>query len=319
MTTYDEQNKAQTRSPRRQWLAAGVAAGAALLLPWTALAQDAGPLELLPTMQTQIVSPVCTNTTVTGSTPGSLLKFDGDHENAFTLTNRTKAGFLTDLWNVCLGQPLARDLTLPYPADGLSPSNPQLSIDTSQGSSLVNVVAAIDRVKWRGRPTDPMEFEAYMSLQNATILSQCAAQQLAAKQLDAQQLAQVLASLHPGYELPMTKLSQATAAVSAFSWWLGEYSQTQQTWYEKSTPQSSSMFAGVVNPEMQVDLQPVTPAQPYAGLTVYKVHFKIDPNGASQQFTIFDGNSSVGPPTVKQWGLVTGKACATAVLPNPIP
>jgi hypothetical protein len=148
----------------------------------------------------------------------------------------------------------------------------------------LSVVGVMENFAWAGGIEDPLNFDFYVSQQNATQVKTL--QQLALK----------------------------TTAVQALNFWIADFDPETNQWYSAAYPQHS--LSGILvnkdNPELNVDLTPV-PAGDGIGINVYKITMAIAPGG-KQQYSLTMANSST-QQTTKPWGIVIGSIAT--MFPSP--
>jgi len=200
-------------------------------------------------------------------------------------------GYITALNGFGLGATLASDLQVhtsynsgaPPTYTGLKYTAP--SPEKPMGTA--KVVGVLEKFSWAGNVGGTLEFDIWMSQENAFQIK--ALQQLTLK----------------------------NTSVTALAWWVGGYDQEVKTWYEAShpLPASGTPITGIVNGQdgnMDLDVD-LAGAQAAAGIDVlvYKVSIKVAP-AANFQYTFHMANSSQ-KKTVKSWGLVVGTMALASV------
>jgi hypothetical protein len=183
-------------------------------------------------------------------------------------------GYLTYFDGLGMSVPLAQDIAVSVPYNGPAPHYEAI-FPTNQNT--VHVVGVLEKFAWAGGVGDALEFDFWVSQENATRLK----------------------------TLQQTTLK--STIIDPVGWWIADYDQETKQWYEKSFTQNSKVVTGIVanrdNPELNVDLTPV-PAKDGIDVMVYKVSMAVVP-GANQQYALSFANSST-QHVVKSWGLVVG-------------
>jgi hypothetical protein len=143
--------------------------------------------------------------------------------------------------------------------------------------NTVKVVGVLEKFTWAGGVGDPLEFDFWVSQENAFQIK----------------------------ALQQTTLK--STIIDPVGWWIADYDQETKQWYEKSYPLGSGHLTGTVankeNPELNVDLKG-EPVKDGIEVMVYKVSMKVVP-GANKEYAIHMANSSTKPVS-KQWGLIIG-------------
>ncbi|TMD69890.1 MAG: hypothetical protein E6I91_01015 [Chloroflexi bacterium] len=181
-------------------------------------------------------------------------------------------GYLTDFNGLGLSGPLAKDLTVSFPYDSPVPAYRPLS----PVNGKVTVTAVLGDFSWNGGVGDPLVFTCFMSSQNAN-------------QLQA---------------LKQTTLK--TTSISAFGWWIANYDQPTNKWYEIFYPKLPEKPSGLLNRQganIQLSVDN-TPTQAAPGITVQAVSLAIAP--PANQIVTFSLASSPTVREVKPWGIIVG-------------
>jgi len=170
-----------------------------------------------------------------------------------------RVGYVTEFEGLGLSQALKADLTV---------TNPQTAAN-------VTVVGVIQEFVWSGGVADPLQFQLYVSQENAA-------------------------------QLKMLQESVLTTTkVSALNYLIIDYDQETKRWFTQAAPVQpvSGIVPGGSNPDLNVDLTPVAPAEG-VDVYVYKVSVQVAPGG-NQSYVLTFANSST-TPLAKAWGVVTG-------------
>jgi hypothetical protein len=170
-----------------------------------------------------------------------------------------RVGYVTELEGLGLSQALKADLTV---------TNPQTAAN-------VTVVGVIQEFAWSGGVADPLQFQLYVSQENAA-------------------------------QLKMLQQSVLTTTkVNALNYLIINYDQETKRWFTQAAPVQpvSGIVPGGSNPDLNVDLTPVAAAEGI-DLYVYKVSVQVAP-GANKSYVLTFANSST-TPLAKAWGVVTG-------------
>jgi hypothetical protein len=199
--------------------------------------------------------------------------FDCSRESGFVmdLNEPKRVGYIIELEGFGLGQPMEQDLvvSLPY----ITPSFTGLIVQESTAvPKTAKVVGVIEKFEWAGGIGDALKFEFYASQPNAFAIK--ALQQAALK----------------------------TTAVDKLVWWICDYDQETKRWFEQSYPLQPAItgrVAGKGNPELEVDLSPVS-AKDGVDVNVYKITVGVAP-AANKPYQLHFANSS-GRPVAKAWG-----------------
>ncbi len=181
-----------------------------------------------------------------------------------------------------LAATLTPDLTVGVPYNGATALNYKgltLTAAAAGGSGIptATVVGVLEKFSWAGGVGDFIQFDFYVSQQNATLVK--ALQQLTLK------------------HTKVTKLG----------WWIADYDQEAKQWFEQCFPLGDGYFTAQINnkdnPELNVDMAPVK-AKDGIDVNVYKISMQIAP-GANLAYTMSHANSA-SKNVVKSWGLVIG-------------
>jgi hypothetical protein len=163
------------------------------------------------------------------------------------------------------------------PAGGLT-ADLQVSDPLAAGNGkpmVVPVVGVLEKFSWAGGAADPLQFDFYVSQENATQIK--ALQQTALK----------------------------NTAVKVMDFIVIDYDPAAKAWFTELIP--GQPLGGTItrkgNPQLNVDLTPV-PAKDGIDVNVYKVDISISPQ-AAQIYTLKLATSSTRI-VVKSWGMTSG-------------
>jgi hypothetical protein len=165
----------------------------------------------------------------------------------------------------------AQDLTVAPPYQGPTPIYSYVSKASANTAAVVGI---IENLQWNGGMNDPIQIDFYVSMNNASQLKYLTQQTLKSMKID------------------------------QLGWWIVDYDQDAKTWYEAAYPLSPPMISGTLanktNPDLNVNVTPVT----VSGVTLYKVSMRVAPPANLQQ-TLWFANSSVIRAS-KAWGMKLG-------------
>jgi hypothetical protein len=210
--------------------------------------------------------------------PGSAIKSDPNEHK--------RVGYITAFKG--LGAPpisFTPDLKVILPYQGTSPAAPR-KVPAAPGKvaspgNTAEVVGIIEKFEWEGGVGSPIKIVFYMSQHNA-------------------------------YQIKsLTQQALKSTRIDELGWWIADYDPVARKWYEQAYPVNSKSISGIVagkeNPELTVDLTPVT----LKNATLYKVTMSVAP-AANQQYTLRFANSS-DKNVVRPWGLTVGALPKSAV------
>src|SRR5690349_1649799 len=150
-------------------------------------------------------------------------------------------GYLTYFDGLDMSVPLAQDIAVSVPYNGPAP-NYKAIVPTNQ--KAVHVVGVLEKFVWAGGVGDALEFDFWVSQENATRLK----------------------------TLQQTTLK--STIIDPVGWWIADYDQETKQWYEKCFPLGSGTLTGVLankeNPELTIDLKG-EPVKPGSDVLAYKV------------------------------------------------
>jgi hypothetical protein len=140
---------------------------------------------------------------------------------------------------------------------------------------VVPVAGVLEKFSWAGGAADPLQFDFYVSQQNAAQIK--ALQQTALK----------------------------NTAVKVMDFIVVDYDQEAKAWFTELIPAQplGGIIAGKGTPQLNVDLTPV-PVKDGIDVNVYKVSIAVSPS-ATQVYSLKLSNSST-KTVVKSWGVAAG-------------
>lgn len=202
--------------------------------------------------------------------------FECDKASGFVMDpNEHKCvGYLTNLAELGLSTPLAKDLTISLPFKNPVPTYEPIVSDKSFDPvhNTVHVVAVLEQFEWNSGVGDPLNFICWVSQENAFQIK------------------------------TLQQMTLKTTKITAFGFWIANYDQETKQWFEQAYPQNPEQPGGLLSGgNLNVDLTPVV-VKDGIDVNVYKVSFAISPP-ANQSTAISLANSSTAR-VVKQWGLV---------------
>jgi hypothetical protein len=176
---------------------------------------------------------------------------------------------------------LKPDITV-FNITGQAPQYAGIASDRASGK--IAAVAVIENFAFQGGPADPICISAYISPENA--------------------------------ELLWSKLKDplAMTAISACSWWIAGYDDSNKTWFEEAYPKRPTAISGQINAAGGKDPRVLLADQPtrvatIVDLSLYNLYFEVVP--ASN--TGFDLHFATTARTLvtQNWGRVVETSVAT--------
>jgi hypothetical protein len=210
--------------------------------------------------------------------------FECDKSSGFVMdpNEHKRVGYVTSLKGFGLAEALAPDLKVSIPFHESSVTYTGLKPVSSGPTTTVQVVGVFDKFSWDGSVGGALELDFWSSQANAFQIK----------------------------ALQQTTLK--STLVDPLGWWICDFDQESNRWYEVCYPRSTAEIKGVIankeNPELTVDLQGA-PVKDGIDIMVYKISMKVVP-AANLEHALHVANSAT-TSVVKQWGLVVGAPSAT--------
>ena len=197
--------------------------------------------------------------------------------------NKQRVGYLTTLKCIDLDEALSVDVTAftPFPADAGTFEGFSDVIDENK----VKVVGVIDSFSFAGGVGDPICISAYVSTENANMLS------------------------------GKTKDGVKTTKVNELGWWIVNYDTEKKSWYEEAHPKGKKAITGQLNERGGVVSLKVAP-QPTkitANIDVSVVNIYLEVIPAANAVYDLHFAESQSTKLVRNWGLKVGESALSAL------
>ncbi len=196
---------------------------------------------------------------------------------------KQRVGYLTQFQGLDLGTDyLKQDIEVftPYSGEAVSYGG------IAPKDDKVTCVGVIESFSWGGGVGDPVQISAYISSENAAIIT------------------------------AKLKTTLKTNKVTKLGWWICNFDEENKTWFEEAYPKDPADVGGQINAPGGQDLrifvaeQP-TKVAPNIDTNVYNITFEVIP--AANSTYVFNFATSAKTPFVRNWGLKVGTAAAAAM------
>jgi len=210
-----------------------------------------------------------------------------DWKSGFILdpTKKQRVGYLTDFGGLGMEKPLEKDVIVytPYQA---SANEPSLYAGVTIAEKKATVVGVIDSFSFGGGVGDPICISAYISAQNATMLS------------------------------AKMETTLTTTRVTALGWWICNFDAENKCWFQEAYPKSATTITGQLNAPGGKDVrlavsQEATKIAPNIDVNVYNVYIEVIP--AANETYDFHFAESAKTNFARNWGLKIGTNAAQAM------
>lgn len=199
---------------------------------------------------------------------------------------KQRVGYLTALNCIDLAEGLAKDITAFTPFSAAEGGeNTYNGLGDTVDENKVNVVGVIDNFSFGGGVGDPICISAYVSANNANLLS---------------------GKMKDGVK---------TTKVPSLGWWIVNFDTENKSWYEEAFPLNTTAVTGQLNEgsgevALQVAPEP-TKIAANIDVSVVNVYFEVIP--AANQVYNFHFAESLKTKVVRNWGLKVGTSAADAL------
>jgi hypothetical protein len=150
----------------------------------------------------------------------------------------------------------------------------------------VQCVGVIESLSWGGGVGDPLQISAYISSENAAIIT------------------------------AKLKTTLKTNKVTKLGWWIVNFDEENKAWFEESYPKAPADVQGQIN-GTGGNLRIVVAEEPTKvanniDTNVYNIYFEVIP--AANSTYVFNFATSAKTPFVRNWGLKVGASAAAAMV-----
>lgn len=197
---------------------------------------------------------------------------------------KQRVGYLVHFEGLNMGEFLKQDVEVFTPYNSSESNYSEVEVD--QDNTKVTCVGTLDMFTWGGGVGDAICMSAYISAENAEVISS------------------------------KLKTTLDTNIINKLSWWIVNFDEENKVWYEESFPLDPSTVKGQVNAPPGGDVRltvssQATKVSPNIDLNVYNLYFEVIP-AADSTFN-FHFASSMKTKFVKNWGLKIGTNAAAAM------
>lgn len=213
------------------------------------------------------------------------MNFACDWRSGFVMnpTKKQRVGYLTQLQGLDLGTDyLKQDIEVftPYSGEAVSYGG------IAPKDDKVTCVGVIENLSWEGGVGDPICIAAYISAENAAIIT------------------------------AKLKTTLKTNKVTKLGWWICNFDEENKTWFEEAYPKDPADVQGQINAPGGKDLRIMvaeepTKVAPNIDTNVYNIYFEVIP--AANSTYVFNFATSAKTPFVRNWGLKVGTQAAAAM------
>lgn len=200
-------------------------------------------------------------------------------------TKKNRVGYLTAFSGLDLGDAnLAQDISV---FSAWNPAETGYADVTLEGEDKrVKCVGILDQFSFGGGVGDPICISAYISAENANLLS------------------------------AKMKIALNTTKITKLGWWICNFDEENKKWYEESYPKDPTNVKGQLNApggrdvRLSIASQP-TKVAPNIDVNVYQIYFEIIPAADATYSLHFATDAS--KQFVRNWGLVVGTQATAAM------
>jgi hypothetical protein len=199
-------------------------------------------------------------------------------------SEKQRVGYLVAFEGLNMGEYLKQDIDVFTPYNNSESEYGEVTVDTE--NTKVTVVGVLDHFSFGGGVGDPLTISAYISAENAQVLS------------------------------AKMKTTLDTTIVSKLAWWIVNFDEENKIWFEEAYPKDPTTVKGQLNApggsavRLHVAAEP-TKVAPNIDVNVYNISFEVIP-AADATFN-FHFASSSKTKFVKNWGLKIGTNAAAAM------
>lgn len=201
-------------------------------------------------------------------------------------TKKQRVGYLVSFTGLDLGSDqLAQDVEVFCPWNPDSTSYSKITME-GDGREKVKCTGVIEHISFAGGVGDPICVSAYISGENASLIS--------AKQ----------------------KTALTTTKVDSLEWWIANFDEENKTWYEESYPKDPETIKAQLNAAGGTDVRLVVASEPTKiaqgiDVNVFNIYFEVVPAADSTYALHFATDSK--KQFVRNWGLKIGTQAAAAM------
>lgn len=197
---------------------------------------------------------------------------------------KQRVGYLVKFSGLNMGEYLKADIDVFTPYNSSETGYGEVEVDSDE--TKVTVVGVMEDFSWGGGVGDPICISAYISSENAEVLS------------------------------AKTKTTLDTTIISELAWWIVNFDEENKVWYEECYPLDPEIAGGQLNAPGGSDVRLVVSADatkiaPTVDLNVYNMYFEVIP--AANTTYNFHFASSMKTKFVKNWGLKIGTNAEAAM------
>lgn len=209
-----------------------------------------------------------------------------DWKSGFVMdpNRKQRVGYLVQFQGLNMQDFLKPDIDVFTPYNSAEASYGEVTLEQETGK--ITVVGVLDSFSWGGAVGDGLCFGAYISAENAEVLS------------------------------AKTKTTLDTNVVNQLAWWIVNFDEENKVWFEECHPLEPTVVQGQINAPpggsvaLHVSPEPTKVAS-NIDINVYNVYFEVIP-AANETFALHFA-TSLKTKFVKNWGLKIGTNAAAAV------
>jgi hypothetical protein len=197
-------------------------------------------------------------------------------------TQKQRVGYLVSFEGMNMGEYLKPDITVFTPYNNSEQAYSGVSIDTDKKAVCVGV---IESFSYGGGVGDPICISAYISAENAEVLS------------------------------AKMKTTLDTTMVTSLAWWICNFDEENKVWYEEAHPMEDAVKGQLNAPggkDVRLSIaQEATKLAPNIDINVYNLYMEVIP--AADATYAFHFATSSKTKYVRSWGLKVGSNAALAM------
>lgn len=199
-------------------------------------------------------------------------------------SRKSRVGYLVQFQGLNMDEFLKQDVEVFTPYNNSETQYGGVTIDLTSGKA--KCVGAIEDFSFQGGVGDPICISAYVSAENAEVLS------------------------------AKMKTTLTTTTVTNLAWWICNFDEENKVWYEEAFPKDPVSFKGQLNAPggKEVRLQVASAAtkiQSNIDVNVYNIYFEVIP-AADATYALHFATSGK-TKFVRNWGLKIGTNAAAAM------
>lgn len=209
-----------------------------------------------------------------------------DWKSGFVMNpeRKQRVGYLIYFEGLNMGEYLKPDIDVYTPYNSSEANYGEVELD--QDNNKITCVGVLDSFSWGGGVGDALGMSAYISAENAEVLS------------------------------AKLKTTLDTNIVSQLAWWIVNFDEENKVWYEEAFPLEPTDVQGQINAppggEMRLHVaSEATKVAPNIDVNVYNMYVEVIP-AANATFN-FHFATSMKTKYVKNWGLKIGTNAEAAM------